>query len=156
MKVDKLVEILNDKKLKIATAESCTGGLLAKKITDVSGASNVFEFGIVSYSNRIKNEFLKVEKDILDIKGAVCEETAAQMAVGVTDVSNADIGVGITGFAGPTGDDVGLVFVSIYDRRNEKTIVNRLKLSGGRDEIREEASSFAVDEVLKLLEQTIK
>ena len=151
METKELVKMLSDKKLKIATAESCTGGLLAKKITDVSGASNVFEFGIVSYSNRIKNEFLAVSNDILEEEGAVSEETAKQMAIGVTKLGKADIGVGITGFAGPTGDEVGLVYVSVYFKNKDMVNVKRLMLNGGRDEIREKAADISIKYVLDWL-----
>ena len=151
METKELVKILSVKKLKIATAESCTGGLLAKKITDVSGASNVFEFGIVSYSNRIKNEFLAVSNDILEEEGAVSEETAKQMAREVAKLGKADIGVGITGFAGPTGDEVGLVYVSVYFNNNDMVNVKRLMLNGGRDKIREKAADISIKYVLDLL-----
>jgi len=146
-----VVRLLNDKKLKIATAESCTGGLLAKRITDVSGASNVFEMGIVSYSNRIKNEFLGVENSVLDTVGAVSEETARQMARGISKISGSDIGVGITGFAGPTGDKVGLVYLAIYFKGDDSTTVKELMLSGSREEIREQASDIAFNSIYYML-----
>ena len=150
--IGELVRLLADRKLKIATAESCTGGLLAKKITDISGASEVFEMGLVSYSNRIKNEFLEVPNDVLDTVGAVSEETARQMAIGVTKLAKSDVGVGITGFAGPTGDKVGLVYISVYFNSTDKAFVKELMLDGDRDEIRE----FAVDEVVEMLLDLLK
>jgi len=150
-----LIKILRDKKLKIATAESCTGGLLAKKITDVSGASEVFDMGIVSYANRIKNEFLDVQNAVLDTVGAVSEETARQMAIGVTKLAKSDIGVGITGIAGPTGGTeekpVGLVYISVYLEKDKKSIVKKILLDGNREEIREQTTNIVIDEVVKLL-----
>jgi len=146
-----LVRVLNDKKLKIATAESCTGGLLAKKITDVSGASNVFEMGLVSYANRIKNEFLGVPNSILDTVGPVNNETARQMAIGISNIAKSDIGVGVTGFAGPTGDTVGLVFISVYLKSDDRCVVRKLMLSGSREEIREKACCEVINEVCDLL-----
>lgn len=112
-----LVQLLIQKKIKIATAESCTGGLLAKYITDQSGASQVFECGIVSYSGRIKNQILGVSNETLKLYGEVSEQTAMEMASGVRAVAQSDIGVGITGIAGPTGGSkekpVGLVYFAV-------------------------------------------
>jgi nicotinamide-nucleotide amidase len=112
-----LVQLMNQKKMTIATAESCTGGLLAKYITDQSGASRVFECGIVSYSGRIKNQMLGVSKETLEAFGEVSKQTAVEMASGVRKVAKSDIGVGITGIAGPTGGSkekpVGLVYFAV-------------------------------------------
>ena len=151
--IDELVNKLIEKKLVIATAESCTGGLLAKKITDVSGSSKVFEMGLVSYANRIKNEFLEVPNEVLNTVGAVSEETAKQMAKGVTKLDKSDIGVGITGIAGPTGGTsekpVGLVYYSIYFKAEDKLIVKKLLLKGNRDEVREQTTEIVIEDVLK-------
>ncbi len=151
--INDLVNKLIEKKLVIATAESCTGGLLAKKITDVSGSSKVFEMGLVSYANRIKNEFLEVPNEVLNTVGAVSEETAKQMAIGVAKLAKSDIGVGITGIAGPTGGTqkkpVGLVYYSIYFKTEDKLIVNKLLLKGNRDEIRERTTEIVIEEVMK-------
>ena len=115
-----VVELLREKGLKIATAESCTGGFIAKRITNVSGSSEVFECGIVSYSNRIKNEVLGVNADDLEKYGAVSETVARQMAEGAVRVSGADIAVSVTGIAGPNGDGsgkpVGLSYIGLADR----------------------------------------
>lgn len=152
MLINELVKILCEKNLKIATAESCTGGLLAKKITDVSGSSRIFDMGIISYANRIKNEFLEVSNETLDTFGAVSEETAKQMAIGVTKLAKSDIGVGITGIAGPTGGTpdkpVGLVYFSVYFKVNDKVIVKKLMLNGNRDEIREQTTELVIKEVI--------
>lgn len=150
--VRELVRKLIEKKLIIATAESCTGGLLAKKITDVSGSSEIFEMGLVSYANRIKNEFLEVPNEVLNTVGAVSEENAKQMALGITKLAKSDIGVGITGIAGPTGGSVqkpvGLVYYSIYFKKEDKLIVEKLLLKGNRDEIREETTEIVIKEIL--------
>ena len=155
MEIIELIKLLKDKKLKIATAESCTGGLLAKKITDVSGASEVFDMGIVSYANKIKNEFLDVPDSVLDTVGAVSEETARQMAIGVTKLAKSDIGVSITGIAGPGGGTkekpVGLVYISIYLEKENKSMVKKLLLDGNREEIREQTTNIVIDEVGKFL-----
>ena len=101
----------------MAVAESCTGGALADRLTDVPGSSACFERGIVAYSNRAKREILKVPKRILDRFGAVSQETAVAMAEGVRKISGTDIGLSTTGIAGPTGatanKPVGLVFVGL-------------------------------------------
>ncbi len=114
----KTVELLLDKKMKIAVAESCTGGLIAKLITDVSGASSVFECGVVSYANSIKASLLNVSQETLDTFGAVSEETVKQMATGVQKLSDADITVAVSGIAGPSSDStdkpVGLIWLAVY------------------------------------------
>ena len=104
----------------LVTAESCTGGWIAKRITYIAGASEVFECGIVCYSNRIKTELLGVRKETLAEFGAVSEQTAREMALGALDVSKADVAVAVTGIAGPdsdnTGKPVGLVYIAVADR----------------------------------------
>ena len=114
-----LVKLLKKHGLKIALAESCTGGYAAKRITDISGASEVFDCGIISYSNEIKNKILGVSNDDLEKYGAVSEPVAKQMAEGVKKLSGADYGIGITGIAGPLSDStnkpVGLSYVALCD-----------------------------------------
>ncbi len=116
-RAEKTVELLKIRHLRLATAESCTGGLLSELITSVSGASEVFDFGAVTYSNGMKEKLLGVPSEILAEFGAVSCRTAERMSRGVAEYSGADIGIGITGIAGPTSDStdkpVGLVFVSI-------------------------------------------
>lgn len=137
---EKLVYHLKMNHLKIACAESCTGGLLSKNITDVSGSSEVFELGIVAYANRIKVKFLGVSEELLAEKGAVYAEVAEQMAKGVCLRAESDLGVGITGIAGPDGGTsekpVGLVYTSVYVKRTDSYHTEKLLLSGSRDEIR--------------------
>ena len=117
-----VVELLRNNRLKAATAESCTGGLIAKRITDVSGASDVFDCGIISYSNEIKNKILGVSEDDLKKYGAVSEPVARQMAQGALRVSGADVAVSVTGIAGPNSDGtdkpVGLVYIALADKDN--------------------------------------
>lgn len=117
-----VVGMLKEHHLKVATAESCTGGLIAKRITDVPGASEVFECGIISYANAIKHKVLGVSEDDLNKHGAVSEPVAKQMAQGALKVSGADIAVSVTGIAGPdsdsTGKPVGLVYIGLADKEN--------------------------------------
>ncbi len=116
---EKVVSLLLQNGKKIATAESCTAGMLSEMLTDVSGASQVFEFGVSAYANRVKNEVLGVPESLLKKYGAVSSQVAEAMAKGAAQKGKADFGVGITGVAGPTGGTkekpVGTVFVSLYD-----------------------------------------
>lgn len=121
-----LVEALKEKNLKIATAESCTGGMISQKITDVSGASAVFDCGVCSYANHIKENLLGVEKSALESFGAVSPQVAVQMACGVKKLGKADIGISTTGIAGPNGGTtekpVGLVYIGVSAENQEYTI----------------------------------
>ncbi len=114
---EKTVELLKKHGLTVATAESCTGGGVAKRITDISGASSVFGCGAVTYSNEMKQALLGVRHETLEEHGAVSEETAREMAAGVRRISGADIGISVTGIAGPDSDGtnkpVGLCYVAI-------------------------------------------
>lgn len=112
-----VVKLLLSKEMKISFAESCTGGLLAQILTSVSGASQVFDMGVCAYANRIKQEFLGVPAQVLEEYGAVSAQTALWMARGIKKLSGADIGVSVTGIAGPTGGTkekpVGTVYAGI-------------------------------------------
>lgn len=114
---DKVVSELCNKGKRVATAESCTGGLISEAITRVSGSSEVFDCGVCSYSNEIKHRLLGVKNETLKAYGAVSYQTATEMARGVRLLSGADIGVSTTGIAGPTGGTkdkpVGLVYMGI-------------------------------------------
>lgn len=117
-----VIPMLIEKNLKLATAESCTGGLIGKRITNVSGASKVFDCGIISYSNEIKHRILGVSEEALKEYGAVSAEVAKQMAKGALAVSGADIAVSVTGIAGPNSDGtskpVGLSYIALADKDN--------------------------------------
>ena len=117
-----VVPMLIENNLKLATAESCTGGLVGKRITNVSGASQVFECGIIAYANEIKHRVLGVSEDSLRQYGAVSAEVAKQMAKGALEVSGADIAVSVTGIAGPLSDGtskpVGLSYIALADKDN--------------------------------------
>lgn len=140
----------------IATAESCTGGLLAKRLTDVSGASNVFEMGLITYANRVKSQLLDVPKEVLESVGAVSPEVARYMAENVRKLANSDFGVGITGIAGPSGGSpqkpVGLVYICVANEQN--TYMRIMQPEGrylGRQWVRQRAASHALDMVRRLL-----
>jgi nicotinamide-nucleotide amidase len=114
-RIEKLIKTLTEKNLKIAIAESCTGGYISHMITNISGASKVFERGIVCYSNQAKIDLLKVDPQIINIYGAVSENVVKILAKNVRSLSKVDIGIGVSGIAGPTGGTpekpVGLVFI---------------------------------------------
>ena len=113
----RVVELLKKNKMTLATAESCTAGYIPKRITDIAGASEVFEYGAITYSNDVKEKVLGVKHETLLAHGAVSEETAREMAAGIRRVSGADIGISVTGIAGPGSDGtnkpVGLCFIAL-------------------------------------------
>ena len=120
-----VVSLLKEKKMTVATAESCTAGLIAKRLTDVPGASEVFGCGIVSYQNAIKEKLLGVDPAVLAAQTAVCEDVAKQMAAGALRQSGADLAVSITGLAGPgkdeLGRDPGLAYLALTDGKQTVT-----------------------------------
>ena len=123
----RLFLILKRKNLKLAVVESCTGGLLASTITSISGASKVFNLGLVTYSNQSKINILKVNKNIIKKYGAVSHECCSAMVKNLSRISKANINVSITGIAGPKGGTkkkpVGLVYIGI--KKNNKIQVNK-------------------------------
>ena len=122
-----LIKKLIRKKLKISSAESCTGGMLASKITSISGASKVFDLGLVTYSNQAKIKILKVNKNIIKKYGAVSQECCEAMVVNLSKISQANINIAITGIAGPKGGTkkkpVGLVFIGV--KKGNKIIISK-------------------------------
>ena len=122
-----LVKILTKKKLKIAFAESCTGGMLASEITSISGASKVFGLGLVTYSNQAKITVLKVNKSIIQKYGAVSPQCCEAMVKNLSKISKAQINVSITGIAGPNGGTkkkpVGLVYIGV--KKNNKIFITK-------------------------------
>ena len=139
-------KILLEKKLTIACAESCTGGLLTSRLTDVAGSSAYVQGSIVSYSNEIKNSVLKVDAETLKNFGAVSEQTARQMSANVREIFKTDIGVGITGIAGPGGGSaekpVGTVYISVSN--SKLTTVKKFNFSGSRREIKNQSCNAAL------------
>lgn len=142
-----LVKFLAEKQLHISAAESCTGGTFTGMITDVAGASGVLNESVVTYANSAKMKYLGVKEETLEKHGAVSEETAYEMAEGIRKASGADIGVGITGIAGPDGGSkekpVGLVYVGVSSKNG--TEVKRLTLKGNREKVRYQACINALD-----------
>ncbi len=144
---DVVAGLLRERKLTLALAESCTGGLLSARLTEVPGASSFLERSFVTYSNRSKIEEVGVDAGLIERVGAVSEEVAAAMAAGARRVARTDIGVGITGIAGPDGGTpekpVGLVFVSLDGAAG--TRVRRAVFPGARDRVRYQAAQVALE-----------
>lgn len=154
--LDQLVgELLIEKNTTISLAESCTGGLISSNLTSIPGISKVFNRGIVSYSNEAKMENLGVSPDTLMKYGAVSRQTAEEMALGIRRLSNTDIGLAVTGIAGPDGGTaekpVGLVYVALADRNN--VYCKELKLWGNRNRIRNVTSLYAFDMVRRWISE---
>ena len=151
-----IIELLRIKNLTLSSAESCTGGLISKMITDVAGCSDVFEGGVVSYSNDVKMKLLGVKPQTLEKHGAVSAETAKEMALGVRLACMADIGISTTGIAGPTGGTkekpVGTVYIGI----SFGDICESELLSINPDYSREKIRSIAAQKILELLYKKIK
>lgn len=152
-----LVTFCASQGLRVALAESCTGGLTGAALTDVSGASAVFDRGFITYSNEAKHELLDVETTLLDQYGAVSEQVATAMAQGALAHSHADIAAGITGVAGPAGGTpekpVGLVFIAVAARFG-KPLVEEHHFPGNRANVREAAAEKAL-QMLYELAQTL-
>ncbi|MBR3289155.1 MAG: nicotinamide-nucleotide amidohydrolase family protein [Clostridia bacterium] len=150
----RVVSLLREKHLKIATAESCTAGILSGRLTEIAGASEVFECGIAAYSNQIKHSVLGVPSDQLELYGAVSPEVASAMAVGVRRISGADFGVGITGVAGPAeseGKPCGTVYIALAD--DKRVWVKKLEeFDSDRDKVRALATTHALDLARRYLE----
>lgn len=148
-------DFLTKHDMRIATAESCTGGLLAGKIINYPGISKVFNEGFITYSNEAKINRLGVKEETLNSFGAVSKETAMEMAEGVAKRTNSVIGLSTTGIAGPTGGskekEVGLVYIGLFYNGINK--YKELKLTGDRETVRNaavnEAINFAYEEIIK-------
>ncbi|RLF39573.1 MAG: competence protein ComA [Thermoplasmata archaeon] len=149
----KISELLKEKELKIATAESCTGGLIGHTLTNISGSSDYYDRGIISYSNRAKMELLGVPEELLKKYGAVSKEVAKAMAEGVRARSKVDIGISTTGIAGPTGGTkekpVGLVYIGISTK--DETVVEKFQFHGDRLENKNSTCKAALEMLLETL-----
>jgi len=161
---EEIQKLLIKHKLKITTAESCTGGMLAQIITSISGSSKIFEYGFVTYSNKAKSEILGVNKDDLKKYGAVSDEIVYQMAEGALKRSGADIALSVSGIAGPSGGSikkpVGLVYFGMAHRKVTNQYENVLTqhiqtfkqiLSGSRMDVRVASCHFILSKLYSFL-----
>ncbi len=150
MNAQSVVDILKEKNLTLSTAESCTGGMIGELITSVSGASEVYGFGFITYANEAKEQILGVKHETLEKFGAVSEETAREMALGAKRVSGSDISVSVTGIAGPGGGTkekpVGLVYTAICF--NEKVEAFKLLLKGDRESVRKQTCEKVFENII--------
>ena len=139
--------VLRERGLTLSAAESCTGGLIARRLTDIPGASQVFLGGVVSYTNGVKHHVLGVPASLLEAYGAVSAPVARAMAVGARVLTGSDLALSVTGLAGPGGDDrgnpVGTVFTALA--APEGVFVRQLALGGDRERIRTLAAHHALD-----------
>lgn len=151
---DIVAEKLINKGLTIGTAESCTGGLLAGTLINYGGISSVFMEGVVTYSNEAKMRRIGVKKETLDKFGAVSEETAKEMAMGICKTANTNIGISTTGIAGPGGGTtekpVGLVYMGLCINGN--VVCRKFNFNGDRQKIRLDAVKSALEFLLEYLE----
>ena len=152
--IKQIISKLKNKKLSVAFAESCTGGMLSQIITSVNGASKVFTFSVITYSNQSKIEFLKVPSGILKKYGSVSKECCSSMVNNLAKISKAKLNLAITGVAGPTGGTkqkpVGLVFIGI--KRNKKIKISKYLF---KNQNRKNIRINSVKKSLKLIEEFI-
>ena len=152
--MNSFVKILTKKKLKISFAESCTGGLLTSNITSISGASKIFDLGLITYSNQAKIRMLKVNKNIIKKYGAVSHQCCYAMVKNLSKISKANINVSITGIAGPKGGTkqkpIGLVYIGV--KKGNKIQINKcLFKSKKRSSIQKATVKKATDLVLRII-----
>ena len=144
--VEAIADVLTSELHTLAVAESCTGGLMAKRITDLPGSSSYFRGGVIAYADRVKLDLLGVGKGVLAESGAVSEASAAGMARGVADLLDTDVGVGVTGIAGPGGGTrekpVGTVWFAVAVKGRVRT--SHQVFSGDREAVRERATQAAL------------
>ena len=143
------------KGIKIACAESCTGGLIGAALTEIAGISEVFNGSAVTYSNEAKKNILGVKDDTLKNFGAVSEQCAIEMAEGALKIYDADVSISVTGIAGPDGGSelkpVGTVWFGVASEKNSNAFM--IKFSGSRNEIRNSAVNFALKKILQKMKE---
>ena len=155
---EKLISIFCEKNLTIATAESCTGGLLSKRITDISGSSKIFGYGLCTYANEAKQKLLGVSADSLEKFGAVSKEVAFEMASGLLKLSGTDVVLCTTGIASatgaPTGKPVGLVYLAVGKKAEHSIDVYELNLESfkTRQKIRNATADIAFAKAIEYAE----
>ena len=153
-RIEYIIDLYYNKKKSIAIAESCTGGFICHMITNISGSSKIFDRGVICYSNQAKKDILNINEEILVKYGAVSEIVANQLSNNIRTLSNVDVGLGITGIAGPTGGTplkpVGLVYIGFSSI--EKTTVKKYIIKANRINFKEKV----LEKVLILLEDFIE
>lgn len=154
---ERIGRLLRERGWRLATAESCTGGLIAHRITNVPGSSDYFESGVVTYSNEAKMELLKVPEETIRTYGAVSSKTAIAMAEGIRKLRKTEMGLGVTGIAGPTGGTavkpVGLVYIALSSP--VRVECREFRFDGERETIKLKASEAALDMIRRQLEEPV-
>ncbi len=152
--VEELSLLLAGKNMRLVTAESCTGGMIAAAMTDRSGSSAIYERGFVTYSNEAKIEDLGVDSATIESYGAVSEQTAHEMALGALNNSHADIALSVTGIAGPNGGTkekpVGLVYIAVA-LQNKEPVVIKNNFDGDRTSIRQATAEKALELLIEII-----
>lgn len=155
---EEIVALLLEKKMKLTTAESCTGGMIASTLINVAGISECYEEGYITYANASKAKLLGVDKTVLAEKGAVSEEVAQMMAEGAAKAANADAAVAVTGIAGPGGGTpqkpVGLVYIGCYVCG--RSVVTKNHFTGSRLEIRQQTTEKALELLLTCIKESLQ
>ena len=148
-----LIEYLKENNITISTAESCTGGLIAKLITDVPGSSQIFLGGMVPYSNELKMKWLGVTPDTMEKFGAVSENTVQEMLTGILQETDSDLAVAVSGVAGPTGGTkdkpVGTVYIGVAFHKQR--LLRKFLFQGSRDDVRKKSSKKVVEMIRSLI-----
>ncbi len=149
--------LLRKRGWRLSTAESCTGGLIGHRITNVSGSSDYFDGGVVTYSNESKTKLLRVPEETINLYGAVSCQTAVAMAEGIRNLRGTELGLGVTGIAGPTGGTegkpVGLVYIALSSP--VRVECKEFRFSGAREIIKFQASEAALSMLRILLEEPV-
>ncbi|MFX0104836.1 MAG: CinA family protein [Candidatus Hodarchaeota archaeon] len=157
-RISKVIQELYDRNIQIAVAESCTGGYISHMFTNISGASKVFERGIVCYSNKAKIDLLNVDPKTIEKNGAVSENTVKQLAYNIRVLSNVKIGIGISGIAGPTGGTpekpIGLVFIGFSTEK--QTITQKYNIKAERITFKKKVLEKVVLGIEEFLEEEIQ
>ncbi|MBP3617881.1 MAG: CinA family protein [Lachnospiraceae bacterium] len=153
---EKVVALLQEKGYHISFAESCTGGLCSARLVSVASASAVFDAGVVTYANEAKIKYLGVKQETIESYGVVSEPVAGQMAEGVAKAQNAEVGVGVSGIAGPSGGTatkpVGMVCFGFYVNGEVITVTKQFG-NLGRNVVRETATEFVFETLVELLQK---
>lgn len=156
--VAEVATLLREQRRTVSTAESCTGGLIAKLLTDVPGSSAYFLAGVIAYSDAAKECLLGVPGELLQRHGAVSRQVAEAMALGCRARSGSDYAISVTGIAGPSGGTpqkpIGLVFIAVAHRSSCRTVELRIDSSLSREQIRESAACRALEMLREFLTQT--
>ncbi|MEK9742981.1 MAG: CinA family protein [Gammaproteobacteria bacterium] len=152
---EKLAQLLLDRNWRMATVESCTGGWIAQSLTSLSGSSDWFDCGLVTYSNRAKERFAGVSQELIAAHGAVSAEVALAMAAGARSRIDVEVVVAVTGIAGPSGGSeqkpVGTVYIA-WEIAGRDPLVERFHFHGDREAIRRQSVATAIEELINCLE----